>query len=115
MAVFFYSTGGSRSLAGGVRLTFSSTLEYHLRFCSSSYSNLPVTPPSSVNKIWKFSLIRSSDVRVKITCNGVEVLNLLITETTCFDRYWSNIWNKDVEKIKFHSRDKASDEYRAGK
>ncbi len=50
-----------------------------------------------------------------IHCNDVEVLDILLSSTTCSHGSWSGVWNRDVTKIKFYSdRDTASDNYRAG-
>lgn len=81
VSLYFYSEGGAT--AGGVRLKFSTTLQYGLLYCTKSSSNLPTTPPSSVDKIWRITLNRDSGIRVKIACNGVKVLNMLVSESTC--------------------------------
>lgn len=104
--VNFYNAAGDR--AGGVYLSFSSTMRYRLPFCSS-YANIPVTPPSSVNKVWRISLSKTSGIRLIIHCNGEEVLNTLLSGSVC------TFWTRAVEKIKFLSSDGASDGYRAFK
>ena len=104
--VFFYSAEG---LAGGVHLHFTSTLNYWLSYCTTSYTNLPVTPPSANEKVWRITITRTAGVRVVIHCNEVEVLNTLVSEATCDT--WSTGWNKDVTKIEFSSSDTASDYY----
>ena len=48
-------------------------------------------------------------------CNNKEVLNVVMSETTCSDSSWSINWGGDMEKIEFHSSDTASDYYRPGK
>ena len=109
--VFFYSAEGK--YAGGVYLRFTSTLQYLLAWCTS-WTNLPVNPPSATDKVWRISLLtRTAGVRLVIHCNDVEVLNKLLS-STCSDSMWSTIWNRDVTKIEFHSQDTASDYYRAG-
>ena len=111
--VYFYSAEGDR--AGAVGLYFTTTaLQYQLGWCSASYTNLPVTPPSADDKVWRITLTRTTGVRVVIHCNDVEVLNTLISQATCSDSEWNTYWNRDVTKIKFYSWDRASDFYRAG-
>ena len=113
VAVNFYNAQGS--LAGGIQLSFSSTPTYYLSSCSNSHTNFPASLPTESDKIWKLSLIRTSDVRLMIHCNNKEVLNVVLSDTTCSHSDWSFHWNRDVEKMKFFSSDRASDYYRAGK
>lgn len=105
----------------GVNLWFRTTLQYLLPHCSESWTDLPTTPPSSVHKVWRITKVKTSGIRVIVYCNGEEVLNVLLSDTTCsysnwkeetWRDYWK--WNNDVEKIQFHSGDKASDGYRPG-
>ena len=113
--VTFYS--GSSS-AGGVVLSFSSSPQYQLIECNSSPLNFPTDLPSETDKVWtitKDSRV-SDEIRVVINCNDKEVLNVVLSDTTCSDRRWSENWSKDVDKINFHSSsDTASDFYRPGK
>ena len=99
---------------GDVSLT--SPPQYYLDFCSTSNTNFPTVLPTETNKVWTFTLSRvSGEIRVVITCNTVEVLNVVLSSTTCSDSRWSFLWNRDVVKIDFASYDTASDYYRAGK
>lgn len=100
--------------AGGVILKFR-TLQYIINECTS-WTNLPTALPSSVNKVWRISLNRDSGIRLKITCNGKHVLDLLMSGTTCSISRWSQYWKNDafVKKIMFMSDDNASDGYRPG-
>ena len=108
--VVLYSAEGE--YAGTVALYFTSTLQYLLGWCSTSWTNLPVTPPSATDKVWRITLTRTAGVRLVIHCNDVEVLNTLLSEATCRSG-WSTYWNyRDVTKIKFDSSDTASDYYR---
>ena len=108
--IYFYSAGGN--IAGEVALRFTSTLQYSLNWCSTSWTILPVTPPSATDKVWRFTLTKTAGVRVVIHCNDVEVLNTLISQATCSDSGWSTVWSRDVAKIMFRSDDTASDYYR---
>ncbi|KAL5255425.1 hypothetical protein ACHWQZ_G010852 [Mnemiopsis leidyi] len=99
---------------GGVYLYFSSPPQYYLDFCSTSNTNFPTVLPTETNKVWTITLSRvSGEIRVVITCNTVEVLNVVLSSTTCSDSRWSFLWNRDVVKIDFASYDTASDYYRA--
>ena len=103
-----------RNIAGQVSLRFISTaLQYYLNWCALSWTNLPVTPPSANDKVWRITLTKTVGVRVVIHCNEVEVLNTLISEATCIDSGWSTVWTRDMTKIMFMSdQDTASDYYR---
>ena len=108
--VLFYSAEGE--LAGRVVLRFTSSLQYLLDMCSTSWTNLPVTPPSATDKDWRITLTRTAGVRLVIHCNDVELLNTLLSQATCSDGGWSTYWNRDVTKIMFRLSDTASDYYK---
>ena len=103
--------------AGGADLFFTSPPQYWLSHCTSiSKSDFLTDLPPETDKIWRINLTRNSGVpRLVVHCNNKEVLNQVISGTTCGDISWSIYWNRDVEKINFHSADTASDYYRAGK
>ena len=113
--VGFYTAGGDN--AGGVYLYFTSPPKYFLSWCSKSRTKFPTTLPTETDKIWTVTLSRTSgNVRVMINCNNKEVLNVVLSSTTCSYSGWSTIWSRDVEKIQFRSCcDRASDYYRPGK
>ena len=79
---------------------------------SYNYADLPVQPPVEVDKIWT---ITKTETAIIITCNNVEVLNLVFADNP--DDDCETRWGGDVvEQIKFSSYDTASDFYdRAGK
>ncbi|XP_063692853.1 uncharacterized protein LOC134824807 [Bolinopsis microptera] len=108
VSVWFFSAEGED--AGGVQLWFTSTPQHFLGYCSQSLTNFPVKPPSTADKVWRFTLTRTAGVRLVIHCNEVEVLNKLLSQSTCTDSRWSTYWNRDVTKIEF-SGDTASDYY----
>ena len=111
--VYFYTTQGEPK--GGLYIYFSSTPQYYLYACSTSYTNFPGNLRSAVNKIWRITLDKTAGIRLQIHCNGVEVLNILMSDSTCSDSYWRYSWSRDLENIYFDSRyDTASDYYRAG-
>ena len=109
LGVYFLSAGGES--AGGVFLCFTSHPQYCLGWCTS-WTNLPVNPPSATDKVWRITLTRTAGVRIVIHCNDVEVLNTLLSQATCSRSEWSTYWNRDVTKIMFASWDTASDYYR---
>ena len=112
--VSLYSATGD--YAGGVELFFTSPPQYLIEHCSISRTNFPTDLPFEIDNIWTLTVTRTSDVsRLILYLNNTEVLNLVISDTTCTESTWSTYWNRDVEKIMFPSADTASDYYRAGK
>ena len=115
MYVYFYTSG--REVVGYVRIHFSSSPQYHIGYCMWDYTNFPVSLPTEVEKVWRITLNRNSGIRLLIHCNNVEVVNILMSSSTCTSySYWSTYWSRTVGKIWFYSpsSDTASDYYRAG-
>ena len=105
-----------KDLVGLVQLRLSTTPRYALNYCISTWTPFPTALPSEAEKIWTISLTRSlEEIRVLLLCNDKEVLNIVMSDTTCSDSDWNTYWSKDVAKISFSSSDKASDYYRPGK
>ena len=110
VSVWFYTS--QRAYAGGLFLFFYSPPQYWIGRCSSGRTNFPTDLPTATEKVWRVTLTRTSGIRLVVHCNGVEVLNTLISDTTCDDRNWSTCWSRSIAKIKFTSFDTASDFYR---
>ena len=112
-SVFFYNAEGEN--AGAVELSFTSPPQYWLGGCTS-YIDFPTALPSETDKVWKITLTRSSGTpSVVIHCNNKEVLNVVLSDSTCSRSDWSDFWSRDVERILFIVSDEASDFYRSGK
>ena len=105
----FYNS--ANELTGAIVLSFSLTPRYYLHFCDKSLSNIPTALPSETDKVWKITLNKTLGIRVTIHCNLKEVLNIEMSLATCSDGRWIFYWDGDVEKIKFHKDDTASDYY----
>ena len=62
-----------------ISLQFSATpqYQYHIRNCTSSWTNFTVDLPVEQDKIWT---ITKTATALKIECNDVEVLNLVYSE-----------------------------------
>ena len=89
--------------AAGVMLYFiSSKLFFEIYKCAQ-YFETGLT--GADDKIWRITKTTTSHVRLQIHCNDVEVLNILMSETTCEDygSDWSKYWSKDIDKIYFTS------------
>ena len=101
-------------LAGSVRLKFTSPAKYMLGKCRDDWTNYPTSFPSNKEKVLRITLTRSEGLRLQLHCNGVEVLNLPISNVTCRFSMWSTYWNRPVTRINFMGSDNASDYYRQG-
>ena len=115
VVVWFYSA--EEKEAGGLYLLFNTIVQYRLILCKSdvnSWTDLPKTLPSIPDKVLSITLTRSTEVRLKVHCNKEEVLNVLISDTTCGNSVWKTFWSRNVQKIQFQSHDTASDYYKPG-
>ena len=108
MTVEFSTSQGKE--AGALELFFDSTHQYAIWYCSE-LTNFPTNLPSDNNKVWRVTLTRTSGIRLVVHCNEEEVLNTLISDSTCGQSNWSNYWNKEVSKIIF-SDNTAADYYK---
>ena len=104
--VYLYTAGGY--WLGYVELLFSSPPKYWLGYCSMSYTDLPSTLPSEVNKVWVITKLPGP--RLTVQCNDVTVLDLTMSDT-CDKSGWRTYWTRKVEQIMFISTDSASEEY----
>ena len=108
--VNFYTSEGE--YAGGVIFLFLSTLQYWIRGCSNSRTDFPAALMTDTIKVWRISLTRTSGIRLVIHCNNEEVLNFVLSDSTCsYGSEWSDTWNKDIKQIRFEEGDTASDYY----
>ena len=101
------------SSIGGTGVKFSTpNMYYQINQCTSSNTDLPVQPPEKEEeKVWTFI---KTETAIIITCNNVEMLNYVLSDSS--DSRCVTQWGGDVvQQIMFHSIDKASDFYRAGK
>ena len=97
--VWFYTAAGAD--VGGVIFFFTSPPKYHLVHCSTSRTNFPVDLPSGTTKVWTITLTRTSGIRLRVQCNDVEVLNVVISDTICGHTVYTR-WDRQVGKILFH-------------
>ena len=78
---------------------------YYLEKCTG-WRNFPKSILDSRYKIWRVDLIRTPDVRIVIHCNNTELLNFLMSDSSCTES-WED-WSKRVVKIQFLPNDIAS-------
>ena len=107
--VYLYTSQGD--YVGELHFYFTSTPRYRISYCSLDYTNFPTNLPSDNDKVWRITLTRTSGIRLVVHCNEVEVLNILMSDSTCGASSWSTFWSREVAKIKFYSRGTASDYY----
>ena len=113
MQLAFYTSFGY--IAGGFNIYFSSIPQYWIQYCySSSKTNFPTDLPVARVKIWRITLTKTFGIRLQIHCNNVEVLNILLSDTTCGRSDWSIYWNRKIWKMRFTTSDvfTAADSYR---
>jgi hypothetical protein len=117
MKLIFMDSRGSPS--GGLRVQFGSTLKYGLLWCDKKFSVANEFPigtnlPSTKDKVWKIFLDKSSGIRLIVHCNGVEVLNVLLSSSVCTgEPDWKDFWNMETKQLYFtNADDTASDYYR---
>ena len=98
------------SKAGHLLIRLRSWPHFNVWYCTQNTGFL--TPlPTEVNKIWRITKLPGP--RVLVHCNGVKVVDHVISDKTCFYSDWSSYWVKSVVKIGFSKRwDTASDFYR---
>ena len=101
-----------------LKLKPSQTYTYRIWMClnlSRTGKYFPTDLPISTEKVWRIRRI-SKERRLVIHCNDIEVLNFVVSGTTCDDPAWSTSqkrWEKKVVKIRFPGTDTASEFYRS--
>ena len=113
--LYFCTSDSEEVRAGAVEIFFNAIPKYWIKHCMSKETEFSTSLPAGKDKIWRITKKRTAeDITVQIHCNDVEVVNLLMSDSTCndTDKEWSKHWNRDVKKIRFTVADDASDEYR---
>ena len=95
------------SWAGAVHFMFTSPPQYRIELCGD-WTNFPTNLPTTTVKVWRLTVIKSDNLRVQIVCNEKEVLNIVLSYSTCSH----SGWRRDEVRIQFHSYDTVSDYYR---
>ena len=113
------STAGSNDVvwvlfsnyAGGVWIYFYTPIQYGLGGCSYR-NNFPVSLPAAPDKTWTITY-NTAGKRLALYCNGVQVLNVLLSDSECTQSNWRTTWERKPTQIRFSSSsiDTASDSY----
>jgi hypothetical protein len=102
--------------AGGIDIRFDSKLRYRIHNCnkfSPRLTDFPYYLPPTSEKVWRLTLDRTSGIRLKIHCNGMEVANVLLSDSECTGKTdWRDFWSRKVTKLYVSEKDSASDYYR---
>ncbi len=106
MYLYFYAPLGPYS---GFVVRFTDPPQYYIHFCMN-WTDVPVSLPAEQEKVWKIS--KTLEPRIVVTCNGKEVLNLLMSDTTCnwSPIYWHLFYLVDVARMRFPTRGEAPNE-----
>ena len=86
-------------IAGGLDIYFWDEISYQVKFCMGDYEHFPENLPTDHVRIWTISLSAEVELRLIVECNGVQVVNFLVSDNTCEDSVWAKFWNKDVAQI----------------
>ena len=110
MRLLFYTDQGDE--AGGMNIYLRSPPQYFIHYCIDE-TNFPAAFPTETDKVWKITLSRVSGIRLVIHCNNVEVLDMVLSDSTCVDHShaWNTYWSMNMKKIYFYWDDTASDFY----
>ena len=88
---------------GGILIIFSNAVVCDLLFCHNMVKvhPLPSYLPAQIDKHW---VIEKNGYRIRISCNGVLVLDQTASLTTCDEPKWydqSKYWGQKVTSIRF--------------
>ena len=108
MIVQFFDAAGAE--AGNVDINTKEGI--FLASCSAGYTRFPATLPTETEKTWTITY-NYTDKRLVLHCNGVQVLNMLLSSACDYSDYYSRTyWERKPTQIKFDSLfDSASDTY----
>ena len=73
------------------------------------------TGQNGKEKIWTFLKISGNNPEITALVEGQEKFKVVLSDSYCTDGNWRNRWSRNVAKIKFVAKDKASVQFRIGK
>ena len=100
---------------GTLELRFTAPPRFQPLPCMNHYEDLDMSAcPSSVpSRVWRISLIRSTEqLMITTHCNGEELANFEATGIKCGSSVWNAYWSRSMVKIEFWESDSATDFYR---
>ena len=111
VSLSFLDENASLYYTGGVFIGFYAQIKYRIRYCNRDDTPFSVTLPTEIEKTWTFTY-NYMDKRVVLHCNGVRVVNFVLSDSACDGRSdWREIWEQKITLITFYFKDTASDSY----
>ena len=87
---------------------------YWIGGCSEDWAFFPTNVTNDVNKVWRITVDKNTDISLQIHCNEVKELELILSNETCNNENYRKNWSKDVGKMYFNVADNASNYIRPG-
>ena len=106
VGVNFYDNDGYQ--AGGVYIYFRTQTTYGQYGCT--YNNIFTAVPAAPDKTWTITY-NTVEQRLALYCNGVQVLNVLLSDSVCTQSNWRTYWERKPTQKQFQSGDTASGSY----
>ena len=97
LVVYFYDKDGDD--AGSVRIYFNTQIQYTIGLFCTDRITFPAILPTETEKTWTFTY-NYTDKRVVYYCNGVIVVNVVLSET-CPASFWRKQWERKPTDILF--------------
>ncbi|XP_063685834.1 uncharacterized protein LOC134819681 [Bolinopsis microptera] len=77
---------------------------YKINNCQTGLTPFPANMPSTETaKLWSILVTTGAQPSIKVQVNGVEVINLLISDDTCAYSNWKNYWTEEIDLLGFNS------------
>ena len=100
-----HKTAGG-NIIGDIVITFGESGVYILiGYCQIQREELPDHLPVESEKVW--NIVRTTEPRIVVYVNGVEVVNFLLSDETCpYDddgETWRDYWKGDVEAVSLNT------------
>ena len=102
----FFSGEKMDSKLGGISVLFNkdNTLTYKIADCQTAYNKFPENMPTELEKLWSIIVTIGAQPSFKVEVNGVEVINLLLTDDTCTYNNWGDSWTVgEITHLGFNS------------
>ena len=106
--VYLFDAGGGYT--GGVFIGFYAQIQFYIGGCNTGNAPFSATLPTEIEKTWTFTY-NYMDKRVVLHCNGVRVVNFVLSDSACDSSGWREKWERKPTLIEFASTDTASDSY----
>ena len=92
-----------------VIIVFGTQIRYMITSCSG-FTPFPETIPTETEKTWTITY-NYTERRLVVHCNGVQVINVVVSDSVCTNRNWRQYWDRKFTQMEFFKLDNASDSY----